>query len=116
MKIFHIIFAVGTVILLSVGQILFKQASAEIIWSVSYFYKNLSNFKLILAMFVYAIATLMWLFVLKNMPLNMAYSFIGIGFFVVPILSYAFLGEPLRWNVFLGALFIVIGIIISNHS
>jgi drug/metabolite transporter (DMT)-like permease len=113
MKIFHIIFAVGTVILLSVGQILFKQASGEMIWSISGFYKNLVNTKLILALFVYAIATIMWLFVLKNTPLNLAYSFVGISFFIVPIISCIFLGEPLRWNVFIGAFFILIGIFIS---
>lgn len=115
MKLFHIFFAVLTVVCLSVGQILFKQASGEMIWSVAQFYKNFFNIKLILAMFVYAIATLMWLFVLKNMPLNTAYSFIGIGFFIVPILSYLFLAEPLRWNIFIGAFLIVAGIVVATR-
>lgn len=113
MSLFHIFFAVLTVVCLSVGQVLFKQASGEMFWSVAQFYKNLGNAKLIMALFVYAIATIMWLFVLKKNSLSLAYSFVGISFFIVPIISCIFLGEPLRWNIFIGAFLILLGIFIS---
>ncbi len=103
-----------TVILLSIGQILFKVASTKIdiankgIWAGFLFQTNF-----LIALSVYGIATLLWLAVLKMMQLRVAYPFVALAFVFVPLLAYFFLGEPLKITTFIGAAVIMIGVYIS---
>lgn len=62
---------------------------------------------------VYALATLAWLAVLRELPLRMAYPFVGLAFVVVPVIAWAVLGEELRWATLVGAALIVAGIWVS---
>lgn len=105
-----------TVLALSVGQILFKLASASLEFSSSKFFSSLLNSKLIIALIVYFIATFMWLFVLKVTPLRVAYPFAALAFFIVPILAHFFLGESIKWNTYLGASLIAIGVWVSVYE
>ncbi len=106
-------FAILTVLALSLGQILFKVASGSIVFGWPGLLNSLLNPKLLLALGVYAVATVMWLYVLKTTSLTLAYPFAALAFFVVPILSHFLLGEPLRLNTFLGAGVIAVGVGIS---
>jgi len=110
----QLIFIIATVFLLAVGQILFKVAAEKIdIAGQGIVPSLLLNTSLIIALVVYAVATFCWLMVLKGMPLRLAYPFAALGFFIVPLLSYLFLGEPLRASSFIGAAIIVVGIYVS---
>src|SRR5690554_6974093 len=62
-----------TVMALSAGQVLFKLASEDLKLSVSGLLPSLLSTKLILALFIYGVATVMWLVVLKIAPLRIAY-------------------------------------------
>jgi undecaprenyl phosphate-alpha-L-ara4N flippase subunit ArnE len=111
----QLLFVLFTIFILSAGQILFKVASVKLDLS----YKGLItgllfNPTLILAVAIYTVATVFWLFILKSMPLNVAYPFTALGFFIVPLLSYYFLGEPLRWTSFAGAGVIMLGVYVST--
>lgn len=68
----------------------------------------------IASMLVYAVATISWIFVLRSVPLGVAYSFTALGFLFVPILSILLFGEALSFRYFLGALFIMIGLVVIN--
>jgi len=110
----QLIFIIATVFLLAVGQILFKVAAEKIdIAGQGIVASLLLNTSLIIALVVYAVATFCWLMVLKGMPLRLAYPFAALGFFIVPLLSYLFLGEPLRASSFIGAAIIMVGIYVS---
>jgi multidrug transporter EmrE-like cation transporter len=110
----QLIFIIATVFLLAVGQILFKVAAEKIdIAGQGIVASLLLNTSLIIALGVYAVATFCWLMVLKGMPLRLAYPFAALGFFIVPLLSYLFLGEPLRASSFIGAAIIMVGIYVS---
>lgn len=109
-KLFFIIF---TVLLLSIGQVLFKLASESLKAAHPNILFALLNTKLIIALIIYALATFLWLLVLKDTPLKLAYPFVAMAFVFVPILSYFILGESLKWNNFLGAGFIIVGVIVS---
>lgn len=113
MSIFQFIFIIGTVIALSVGQVLFKLASVSFELSISGMWSSFTNIKLIAALIVYLLATVMWLLVLKVTPLRLAYPFAALAFFVVPILGYFLLGEQLSWNTFAGAALIALGVYVS---
>jgi drug/metabolite transporter (DMT)-like permease len=113
MTLLQILFISLTVFLLSLGQILFKLASEEIVLTFSQFLPSLTNPKLMLAFVVYFAATLLWLIALKGVSLRVAYPCTAIAFFIVPTLAHFLLGEPLSWNTYVGAGIITIGVIVS---
>ena len=110
------IFVILTVICLSVGQVLFKVASSSVELSLNGFLKSLFNTKLFIALVVYMLATMMWLLVLKETPLRVAYPFAALAFFVVPILAHFLLGETLGWNTFAGGALIALGVWVSTYK
>lgn len=110
MSLNQIILLLLTVVLLSVGQVLFKLAALEM--------KNfdISSFiqpKLILALFVYGIATLLWIAALRETPLHIAYPFIGLAFLIVPTLSWLWTNEQIGLNTLLGGVIILVGVWVS---
>lgn len=114
MTIRQVLLTVLTVLLLSIGQVLFKYASGKIdIEGKGIFAGLLLNPAFIIAIAVYAVATISWLFVLKAIPLRVAYPFAALAFVMVPIFASIFLGETLRFTTFAGAAVIIIGVYIS---
>lgn len=110
-------FIITTVFLLSAGQILFKVAAAKIDFVEAGVVSSLLfNYSLWIALLVYGIATVCWLIVLNTIPLRVAYPFVALGFFIVPILSSIFLNEPLTTYSLLGAAIITVGVYISSLS
>jgi drug/metabolite transporter (DMT)-like permease len=113
MSLYQFIFIILTVAALSAGQMLFKMAATDMNFSAGEFVSSLLNIKLIVALIVYFVATIMWLIVLKDTPLRIAYPFVALAFIVVPILAHLVLGESINWNTFVGAGLIAIGVWVS---
>lgn len=101
----------GTILLLSLGQVLFKHASSVLDLSKP---TTLLSLPLFAALTVYAVATVAWLFVLSLMPLSTAFPFYGLGFVFVPCLSWWFLHEPIRPSVIIGGVVIMVGVFITS--
>ena len=70
---------------------------------------------LYLALCVYGIATVFWLYLLQRIPLNLAYPFSALAMVIVPILAMYLFGERLNLSYWLGLIFIVAGIVIIAH-
>jgi len=113
MSLSKIIILLITVLLLSVGQILFKLASNELVLNKYGFIPSLLSFKLLIALTVYGFATVLWLISLKDTPLNLAYPFVALAFFIVPVFSHYLLGESFSSNTFVGALIIAVEVSVS---
>lgn len=99
-----------TVVLLCFGQVLLKLAAMDM--------KNISIYsllqsKLILALCVYGSATVLWIAVLRHVPLGLAYPFVGLTFLIVPILSWFWMSESVSLNTIVGGAVILIGIWIT---
>ncbi len=116
MSISQLAFIFLTVIALATGQILFKMVASNLEFSLLGLVNGLFNVKFILAIIVYFTATIMWLFVLKTIPLRVAYPFVALSFFIVPILAHFLLGESINWNTFAGSGLILIGIWVSVYQ
>ena len=102
---------IGTVFMLAVGQVLFKFAANGIdIAQKGFVGAVLLNKWLIVALVVYFVATVLWLLVLRKVPLNLAYPFVALAFIFVPVLGHYLLGEPLRLQSLLGAALIGLGV------
>ena len=106
---------IGTPLLISGGQVLFKIVSGRVTaFDVPSIRQLLFDPYFIASMLVYAVATISWIYVLRSVPLGVAYSFTALGFLFVPILSMFLFGEALSLRYFLGALLIMIGLVVIN--
>lgn len=112
MSITSIIFTIFTVIGLSIGQILFKLAAKNLNHQGPLWLLAATNTYLWFALIVYGISTIFWVLLLRQVPLKLAYPFVGCAFFIVPILAHFFLGESISWHSMLGAVLIASGIYI----
>ena len=104
-----------TPFLIAGGQVLFKLASREVgDFNLRGVVRLLFSPYLITALVVYGLGTIIWIYVLRSVPLTIAYSFMGLTFCVVPVLALLWLNEPLTWKYAGGAVLIMTGMLIIN--
>lgn len=99
-------------IAIAIGQVLFKIASNRLSESGNGLHMVLFDPVMILAIIIYGVSTLFWIYLLKFVPLSYAYSFMALTFIMVPILSMVFLGESLNLKYWVGAALIVAGLVV----
>ncbi len=119
---FQILQLVSFTFLMSIGQILFKKTalslavnSNEGLGLLDGIFKALSVPWLYMALCVYGIATIFWLYILQRIPLSLAYPFSAFAMILVPIIAVYLFGERLAWSYWIGVLFIFTGIIIISR-
>lgn len=100
-----------SVLAIAAGQVLFKLAARA---GSGGGLLELLNPWLFGALVIYAFATVLWVWVLRTAPLNLAYPFMGFAFIVVPLLGALFLGEPLDWRVLAGGALIATGVAVAS--
>jgi undecaprenyl phosphate-alpha-L-ara4N flippase subunit ArnE len=105
----------GTPFLIAAGQVLFKLTSAS---TGGLDVRGLAGLALnplfLAALALYGFGTVVWIFVLKQVPLTIAYSFMGLTFCFVPLMAQLFLGEALTFRYFLGVALIIGGMVAVN--
>ncbi len=94
------------------GQILFRLA-AERIDANRWFHSLAFNPWLWISLAVYGAATLLWIHVLRNAPLNRVYQLFALAFVVVPVVEHWVWQQPLRWQSWVGGLVIAGGVALS---
>jgi len=98
---------------ISSGQVLFKIAarSASASTDVLSVSRDLAlNPFLLGGLVVYLATTFLWIWLLRTIPLSVAYPFMALAFLFVPIMGATFLGEPLTVRNAVGAALIITGI------
>jgi drug/metabolite transporter (DMT)-like permease len=96
------------------GQILFKLAARAGEASGASFPWDILNPWLAAALVVYGAATFLWVWLLKTLPLNVAYPFMGFAFVIVPVLGALLLGEALDWRHLAGGALIAAGVAVAS--
>ncbi len=109
------LYALLCVLSISVGQLLFKKAAAALPATLSMM-GLLQNGWLVAALVLYGITTLGWVWILRHVPLNLAYPFMGLAFVIVPTLAWIFLGEPLHWRTLAGGALIMAGVALASAN
>jgi len=103
------------VALLAVGQLLFKSAASQ--WRVDgWSWSSVSTLfspSFVAAMVLYAGVTILWLAILRVVPLSIAFPIYALSFLFVPVLAHFVWGETLTARTLLGGAIIVIGVIVS---
>ena len=103
------------VLLICVGQVLFKYA-AQTLDAKDGVLGLFWNKFLIAAAVIYAGATLLWVWQLKFVPLNRAYAIFAVAFVIVPLLSWVFFRERIGLSYALGAALIVAGVVLCSRD
>lgn len=105
--------ALISVFMISIGQLLFKKTGLEIKQSGELF-----NFRVFfflgIALFVYMLATLLWISVLRTVPLAKVYIIMSLSFVLVPLGSFFVFQEKISFIYILGSFFIIIGVLIVS--
>jgi len=103
------------VAMLVIGQLLFKRAALQ--WRVDgVSWTTVSTFfspTLIAAVLLYGFTTILWVLVLKHVPLVLALPFNALVFVAVPIASYFLYSEPVGTKTFVGGALIIVGVMIA---
>lgn len=93
-----------------IGQLLFKAVairtshSATVLdmWTIAMF---------AVAITLYALSTVSWVFALRLLPLSVAYAFFAISFIVTPIAAHLLFGERIGWGIVIGTILVASGLI-----
>ncbi len=99
-------------IMLAGGQTLFKLSATTTpsLLSAAGFWGLLYNTWFWLALVLYGAATLLWLYILQQIPLSLAYPFVALGFIFVPCIGWLAFNEPLNTYYVFGIIFILSGL------
>ncbi|MDG4650204.1 EamA family transporter [Roseibacterium sp. SDUM158017] len=107
-----------TPVMISAGQVLFKLTGGRIdgrgATGVAGILRTLADPYLLLAFAIYGSATILWVYVLRHMPLSQAYPFMALSFVLVPLASLVVFGETLGLRYWIGAGLIVAGMVVIN--
>jgi drug/metabolite transporter (DMT)-like permease len=110
-----VLLTLACVLLLAIGQILFKSAAGQ--WHIDgWTWATVKSFlspAMLVALVIYAIATVLWVYVLRSAPLVLAYALFSLAFVVTPVLAHFTLGEPLGMRTLVGSAVIVAGVVIA---
>ncbi len=107
----------GTPVAIAIGQVLFKMSAGKLTGGgLGAIFSLLLDPLFILAMLLYGSATILWVFILRSVPLSIAYSFMAITFILVPIFSTFLLGEALSWRNYVSTGLIVAGLLVINSG
>ena len=105
-------------IALAVGQLLFKSTAVRVkelpltalLWNIAL----LPSFYA--ACLLYAVATVLWVWILTKVPLGTAYPFVGLSFIVVALASWVFFGETPTVQGCIGILMVAAGVALIAAS
>jgi drug/metabolite transporter (DMT)-like permease len=114
MSIQNVLLLAMNALALSVGQVLFKLAAGALQGSGPLLARVVFNKYLLAGLLVYCLATGLWVALLRQVPLSVAYPFVALAFVLVPLMGHWVLGEPLRWQTLVGAAVIFAGVWISG--
>lgn len=105
-----VFYAIG----MSVGQLLFKLAADDVkAGSARAFAVGLLlNRHFAVAVVVYGVMTVLWVWILTRVPLSRAYPFIALAFVFTPALAFLMFGESVSLRYFIGLTFILAGLIV----
>lgn len=94
--------------LLGVGQLLFKFSVRN---PSSSMLDVLLSPLFLFAVIFYGGLTVLWIWILKAVPLSRAYPFVALSFVVTPLLGVVILNEPLGRFFWLGVSLIIVGMV-----
>ncbi len=111
-----LILLLGTVVGLSIGQVLFKLGANRVNANAADGIVAWLNLPIMSALILYALCTILWIGVLRVLPLKIAYPVAALSYLLVPLLGQLVLREPMTIRTVIGGLVIIGGVVIATSS
>jgi drug/metabolite transporter (DMT)-like permease len=104
--------------LLAGGQLLFKQVGLAMQGKplLDGFLAVVRAPALYVALSVYGVSTLLWIWILSRIPLSQAYPWVAVGLGVVPLLAWFVFNERLGPAYWVGIGFVIVGVLITQYA
>lgn len=113
-------FCLGSLLCLSLaaGQVCFKLAAdqSDEAGNPLALYKVAISVPMVSACILYATSIVIYVFLLRRIPLSQAYLFSIAGAAIVPFIAASVFKEPLSINYIIGAVLVITGVSISTLS
>lgn len=103
------------VIVMTIGQILFKLVAANYNKTGAIFTWGVLGV-LVVAGVLYLTSTGLWVWALRSVEISKAYPYFALGFVFVPVLGAWMFGEVLSLRYGLGVILIIAGVIMTSTS
>lgn len=97
------------------GQILFKLAAQRLRPGAS-IWVQATEPMLLAAFALYGALAIVWILIVRELPLSAAYPFVALSFVVTPLFAWLLLGEKLNPAYLIGIAFICTGVIITQRA
>lgn len=99
-------------VMLSFGQLTLKLALEKMpsfSWGAAFWSSLLTNWWFLICGIMFGGASLLWMYILKHYPLNMAYPMASISYVIALVFAIVFLHETVSWNRWVGVALIMAG-------
>ena len=108
--------AILCVVMIAAGQLLFKLTANSLTGAGLSGLTPRALLILFVALVIYGAATILWILVLKQAPLNRVYPLMALAFVLVPLGSRFFLGEAITSQYWLGVALLAVGLVLIGRS
>lgn len=105
--------AIGQIVMKR-GMQLYGEVSATSVWSQ--LVPILKTPQVTIGLLCYAVSAVLWIAVVSNVDLSLAYPMVSLAYVVVFVASWLFLGEHISPLRLVGLLIIVAGVIVISRS
>lgn len=101
-----------------IGQMLLKSGSLQASekTGLKFYLSAFASFPTLAGLFCYVVSSLLWIYLLRVVPLSWAYPMISISYVVVVFLSRLFFQEPISAARWAGVFLICSGVILVARS
>lgn len=102
-------------VLLCGGQVLLKlalQRMGAFSWTLDFFSRNLTNWWFLGCGICYAVATVLWLYIVKHFPFSMAYPMISLSYVFGMVAAIVFFHEQVPVTRWIGVFLIMSGCVL----
>ena len=102
-------------VMLAFGQLTLKLALVRMpafSWTARFWGDLLTNWWFLVCGLLFGGASLLWMYILKHFPLNMAYPMASLSYVFAMVFAVIFLHESVAWNRWLGVALIMLGCVI----
>lgn len=97
---------------LGCGQLLFKLAAERLVLdrNLGTLVISFASLPMIVALAMYGLSTILWVYLLHGLPLSRAYPFLALAFALVPVMSWLVFGDSLGVRYLIGLVLMLTGL------
>ena len=105
-------------VMLACGQLLFKRLGLAMRGQplLDGYWLIIKMPSLYLALALYGLSTVLWIWILSRISLARAYPWVAVGVVIVPLIGRYYFGEPLHPLFWAGVALIFAGILLVQHA